>query len=117
MKVLDLRCEHGHGFEGWFASGDAFEDQLARGLVECPVCGTTTVVKLLAAPRLRLLLGVLDVVAEAVDALFELVTGALDLGLEVARLRIGHAMGIPDHRGEYAAPHRRAAAVPPRPAR
>jgi hypothetical protein len=54
MKVLDLRCEHGHGFEGWFASGDAFEDQLARGLVECPVCGTTTVVKLLAAPRLNL---------------------------------------------------------------
>lgn len=54
MKVVDLRCEHGHGFEGWFASGDAFEDQLARGLVECPVCGTTTVVKLLAAPRLNL---------------------------------------------------------------
>lgn len=54
MKVLDLRCEHGHGFEGWFASGDAFEDQLARGLVECPVCGSTTVVKLLAAPRLNL---------------------------------------------------------------
>ncbi len=54
MKVLDLRCEHGHGFEGWFASGEAFEDQRTRGLVECPVCGATTVVKLLAAPRLNL---------------------------------------------------------------
>jgi hypothetical protein len=54
MKVLDLRCELGHGFEGWFASGDAFEDQLARGLVACPVCGSATVVKLLAAPRLNL---------------------------------------------------------------
>jgi hypothetical protein len=54
MKVLDLRCEHGHGFEGWFASGDAFDDQLGRGLVACPVCGTTAVVKLLAAPRLNL---------------------------------------------------------------
>ncbi len=39
MKVLDLRCTHGHGFEGWFASNEAFETQLASGLVECPVCG------------------------------------------------------------------------------
>lgn len=54
MKVLDLRCTQGHGFEGWFASGDAFDSQLASGLVECPICGTTDVAKLLAAPRLNL---------------------------------------------------------------
>ncbi|MGJ7605753.1 DUF1178 family protein [Variovorax sp. LT1R20] len=54
MKVLDLRCTHGHGFEGWFASNEAFETQLASGLVECPVCGDTAVVKLLSAPRLNL---------------------------------------------------------------
>ncbi|SCX62568.1 DUF1178 family protein [Variovorax sp. EL159] len=54
MKVLDLRCTHGHGFEGWFASNEAFETQLAGGLVECPVCGDTAVVKLLSAPRLNL---------------------------------------------------------------
>ena len=54
MKVLDLRCLQGHGFEGWFASGDAFESQLAAGLVECPICGERDVVKLLAAPRLSL---------------------------------------------------------------
>ena len=54
MKVLDLRCLQGHGFEGWFASGDAFESQLAAGLVECPICGERDVVKLLAAPRLNL---------------------------------------------------------------
>ena len=54
MKVLDLRCAQGHGFEGWFASGDAFESQLAAGLVECPICGERDVVKLLAAPRLNL---------------------------------------------------------------
>ena len=33
MKVLNLQCTHGHGFEGWFASEDAFQDQLQRGLV------------------------------------------------------------------------------------
>lgn len=54
MKVLDLRCTHGHGFEGWFASSEAFESQLASGLVECPVCGDTAIVKLLSAPRLNL---------------------------------------------------------------
>ncbi|AVQ81036.1 MULTISPECIES: DUF1178 family protein [unclassified Variovorax] len=54
MKVLDLRCAHGHGFEGWFASNEAFDSQLASGLVECPVCGDTAIVKLLSAPRLNL---------------------------------------------------------------
>jgi hypothetical protein len=54
MKVLDLRCAHGHGFEGWFASSEAFETQLANGQVECPVCGDTAIVKLLSAPRLNL---------------------------------------------------------------
>jgi hypothetical protein len=54
MKVLNLRCAHGHGFEGWFASNDAFDSQLASGLVECPICGDTAVVKLLSAPRLNL---------------------------------------------------------------
>jgi hypothetical protein len=39
MKVLNLQCGHGHGFEGWFGSEDDFQDQLGRGLVECPMCG------------------------------------------------------------------------------
>jgi hypothetical protein len=54
MKVLNLRCAHGHGFEGWFASNEAFDTQLVAGLVECPVCGDTGIVKLLSAPRLNL---------------------------------------------------------------
>jgi hypothetical protein len=54
MKVLNLRCAHGHGFEGWFASNEAFDSQLGSGLVECPVCGDTAIVKLLSAPRLNL---------------------------------------------------------------
>lgn len=54
MKVLNLQCAHGHGFEGWFASNEAFDAQLSDGLVECPVCGDTRIVKLLIAPRLNL---------------------------------------------------------------
>ncbi|MEJ8855437.1 DUF1178 family protein [Variovorax robiniae] len=54
MKVLNLQCALGHGFEGWFASNEAFETQLAGGLVECPVCSDTRITKLLSAPRLNL---------------------------------------------------------------
>ena len=54
MKVLDLQCAQQHGFEGWFGSEEDFQDQLGRGLVECPLCGDASVTKLLSAPRLNL---------------------------------------------------------------
>ena len=54
MKVLNLQCSQAHGFEGWFASEDDFQAQLARGLVECPLCGDHEVTKMPSAPRLNL---------------------------------------------------------------
>ena len=54
MKVLDLRCANGHGFEGWFASDEDFMDQNGRGLVECPLCADKGVARLPSAPRLNL---------------------------------------------------------------
>jgi hypothetical protein len=54
MKVLNLQCAHAHAFEGWFGSEDDFQSQLARQLVECPICGDTAVRKKLCAPRLNL---------------------------------------------------------------
>jgi hypothetical protein len=54
MKVLDLECPQHHVFEGWFGSEDEFQGQLARGLVECPICGDTHVAKRLSAPRINL---------------------------------------------------------------
>lgn len=53
MKVLDLRCAHEHAFEGWFAGEDDFQDQLRRGLLQCPVCGVAQVRKVLSAPRIN----------------------------------------------------------------
>ena len=38
MIVFDLVCPHGHVFEGWFASSDAFDEQKKASLVRCPVC-------------------------------------------------------------------------------
>jgi hypothetical protein len=54
MKVLDLRCAHGHGFEGWFGSEDDFLAQNGAGRIECPLCGDRVVTRLLSAPRLNL---------------------------------------------------------------
>lgn len=54
MKVLNLRCEHEHGFEGWFASEEDFQDQLQRGLLTCPLCASPAVTRLPSAPRLNI---------------------------------------------------------------
>ena len=47
-----LACTDGHEFESWFANSAAFDKQKKRGLVSCPVCGSTKVDKAIMAPRL-----------------------------------------------------------------
>lgn len=54
MKVLNLQCSHQHSFEGWFGSEGDFQDQLARSLIECPLCADKRIQKLPSAPRLNL---------------------------------------------------------------
>ena len=54
MKVIDLRCHNGHGFEGWFASDDDFLEQNGGRLIACPLCEDTVIVRLPSAPRLNL---------------------------------------------------------------
>lgn len=54
MKVWNLRCAQGHGFEGWFASEADFQSQQLRGLLTCPLCGLADVVRAPSAPRLNL---------------------------------------------------------------
>jgi hypothetical protein len=54
MKVLNLRCANGHGFEGWFGSDDDYMDQNGRGAVECPMCADKLITRLPSAPRLNL---------------------------------------------------------------
>lgn len=51
MIVFDLECRAArHRFEGWFGSSDDFASQQARGLVSCPQCGSSDVVKAPMAP-------------------------------------------------------------------
>jgi hypothetical protein len=54
MKVLNLRCANGHGFEGWFGSDDEFMSQNGSGMIECPLCADRIISRLPSAPRLNL---------------------------------------------------------------
>jgi hypothetical protein len=51
--VLNILCDSGHRFEGWFASTDAFRSQCERQLVNCPHCQTSEVRLLPSAPHVR----------------------------------------------------------------
>ncbi len=51
MIVFDLKCAgQGHVFEAWFGSSADYEDQKARGLLACPLCGDGDVTKAVMAP-------------------------------------------------------------------
>jgi len=51
MIIFDLKCgSQGHVFEGWFGSSTDYEEQQARGLVSCPLCGSGEVAKAVMAP-------------------------------------------------------------------
>ena len=50
MIVFDLACDSGHSFEGWFGSSDDYADQIERGVLTCPQCGSAVVSKAPMAP-------------------------------------------------------------------
>lgn len=50
MIKYALACDQGHPFEGWFSSSGDYDEQLGRGLLECPVCGSARVAKQIMAP-------------------------------------------------------------------
>jgi hypothetical protein len=47
-----LVCDRDHSFESWFQNSAAYDKQVKRGLVTCPVCNSAKVAKALMAPRL-----------------------------------------------------------------
>ena len=53
MIAYDLRCAAGHVFEAWFARSADYDDQCARGLVVCPLCGSAEIAKAAMAPAVQ----------------------------------------------------------------
>lgn len=48
-----LTCANDDVFEGWFDSSEDYDVQEAKGLVECPLCGSKQVRKAPMAPAIR----------------------------------------------------------------
>ena len=48
MIVFDLECLNGHTFEGWFEDKKDLEKQQEQGLLQCPICETTSIVQKLS---------------------------------------------------------------------
>lgn len=47
-----LHCDRDHQFESWFQSSSAYDSQVKRKLVTCPICGSAKVDKAIMAPRI-----------------------------------------------------------------
>lgn len=45
MIAYDLVCSNGHLFECWFKDSASFEEQHSAGIINCPTCDDTQVVK------------------------------------------------------------------------
>lgn len=45
MIAYDLQCNQGHVFEGWFEDERAYKGQKRKGLLTCPVCNETEVLR------------------------------------------------------------------------
>lgn len=50
MIRFSLHCDKPHEFDAWFRSNEDFEKQKASGLLNCPMCGSTSIEKQLMAP-------------------------------------------------------------------
>lgn len=50
MIQYSLHCADGHEFDAWFKNAAAFDEQQARGIVTCAICGSPKVSKALMAP-------------------------------------------------------------------
>jgi hypothetical protein len=52
MIRYTLRCEREHIFESWFQDSAAYDLQVKRKLVSCPVCDSVKIDKAIMAPRI-----------------------------------------------------------------
>ena len=52
MILYNLICDKRHEFESWFPNSAAYDKQMKRKLISCPVCGSGKVEKAVMAPRL-----------------------------------------------------------------
>ena len=53
LRCKSTYCSEQNEFDGWFQNIEAFEKQMSLGLINCPICGSHNIIKLLATPNVR----------------------------------------------------------------
>ena len=53
LKCQSSYCTEQKSFDGWFQNIETFEKQLDSGLINCPLCGSENISKLLTTPSLK----------------------------------------------------------------
>ena len=53
LKCKSTYCSEKSEFDGWFQSSEAFQNQMTKGLITCPICGSNNIIKLLATPNVK----------------------------------------------------------------
>ena len=53
LKCESDFCSNQKEFDGWFQNIEAFEKQKNQGLINCPICGSDKIVKLLTTPSFK----------------------------------------------------------------
>lgn len=79
----------GHRFEGWFASTEAFDEQLADRRISCPSCNSASISRLPSGPhvakRVPTVAPAITVTAEQAASLLKaLLEGSEDVGTRFA---------------------------------
>ena len=54
LKCKSRFCVNEKEFDGWFKSIEAYENQNLQNLINCPICGSNNVVKLLTTPSFKI---------------------------------------------------------------
>ena len=53
MIRFSLKCDHGHRFDSWFQSAEAFDRLCDARMLSCSVCGSQGVEKALMTPQVQ----------------------------------------------------------------
>jgi len=53
MIKYQLRCRCTHEFEGWFPDSKEYKKQKNKGMIQCPMCDSTSVDKAIMAPAVK----------------------------------------------------------------
>ena len=51
LKCESSYCSEKKEFDGWFQNIESFQKQMMLGLINCPICGSDNIIKLLSTPN------------------------------------------------------------------